>query len=451
MRRAIRRLARYLKRLRPAQLIVFAFLLLVVLGTLLLSLPAASADGRSCGALTALFTSTSAVCVTGLVVRVTAEQWSAFGLSVILCLIQIGGLGFMTIVSVFFFLLHRRIGLKQRMLIAQSLSLNEFDGVVRMTRHVLLGTLLFEGVGALLLTVRFCFVTSFPRALAWGVFHAVSAFCNAGFDIIGSNSMADFVGDPFVNLVLIALIVVGGLGFFVWDDLYRHRHFRELSVHTRLVLLMTAFLIVGGAVLFALLEWENPATLGALSPGKKLLAALFQSVTLRTAGFETIPQGAMREPSQALSLLLMLIGGSSGSTAGGAKTVTIAVLLLAVLTTMRGRSRVTVFGRSLADDQVRSALSLITMLLALAFGGAVFLSASQGFAFLPSLYETVSALGTVGTTTGLTPLLGTAGQLMIICFMFFGRVGIMTLSLGFLLGNRAVSRYQYAETRVLIG
>jgi trk system potassium uptake protein TrkH len=283
------------------------------------------------------------------------------------------------------------------------------------------------------------------------VFHAISAFCNAGFDILGTSSMARYVSDPAVNLILMALIVIGGLGFFVWEDILRNRRFSKLTVYSRLVLTMTAILIFGGAALFAVLEWNNSATLGGLSAPQKLLAALFQSVTLRTAGFESVPQGELTEASRALSLVWMLIGGSSGSTAGGAKTVTVAVLVMAAVSGVRGRSHVTAFGRTIADDQIRSALALVSMMIALTFGGAMFLSATQGFSLIDCLYETTSALGTVGTTTGLTPLLGTPARWMIICFMFFGRIGLMTISIGFLLGNRAEHRYQYAQTRVLIG
>ena len=451
MREIKRVLQKILRGLRPAQMIVLTFLTIIAVGTILLLLPFASRSGESCGLLTALFTATSATCVTGLVVAPTVLQWSAFGQVVIICLIQIGGLGFMTIISIFFYLLHRRIGLKQRMLIAQSFSVDDFDGLVPLVRRVVIGTLIFEGAGALLLTIRFCFETSFLQALAWGVFHAVSAFCNAGFDILGTTSLAQYVADPLINIVIMFLITIGGLGFFVWDDLYRNRGFRKLTVHSKLVLLMSAALVLAGAVLFAVLEWNNPDTIGSLSVGGKLLASLFQSVTLRTAGFESVSQGALTEASQALSVVLMFIGGSSGSTAGGAKTVTVLVLLLAVISGLRGQSRVTVFRRTIHDSQVRDALSIVMMMVVLAFAGAIVLSAMQGIPFAACLYETVSALATVGNTTGITSSLNMIGRLMLICFMFFGRVGIMTIGLGFLVGSRVQSRYQYAETRVLIG
>lgn len=451
MRETVKKIRRFVRGLRPAQLIVLVFLGIISAGTILLMLPFATVSGESCGLLTALFTATSATCVTGLIVQTTALYWSAFGKVVILCLIQIGGLGFMTIISVFFFALHQRLGLKQRMVIAQSLSIDDFDAVAELVRRTLIGTAILEGVGAILLTIRFCFETSFPQALVWGVFHSISAFCNAGFDILSSNSMADYVGDPLVNFVLIALIMIGGLGFFVWDDVYRNRSFRKLTVHSKLVLICSAALLVLGAGLFAILEWNNPATIGELPAAEKLLASLFQSATLRTAGFESVPQGAMTESSQAFSLILMFIGGSSGSTAGGAKTVTVLILALAVLSGLRGKQHVTVFRRTISDRQVRDALTLVMMMLALAFCGALFLSSTHEIGFLQCLYETVSALATVGTTTGITASLSAAGKVMLICYMFFGRVGIMTIGLGFLLGNRAESRYRYADTRILLG
>lgn len=418
-------------------------------------LPIASRSGQSCGALTALFTATSATCVTGLILVDTYVQWTAFGQSVILCLIQIGGLGFMSIISVFFFLLHRKIGLQQRLIIAQGFSLNKVDGVVHLVRDVLCWTLVFELLGASVLTLRFLGEFGFWQALRWGIFHSVSAFCNAGFDILGKlepgSSLCLFVDDPVVNIVIMSLIVVGGLGFYVWADLRKQRSWKRISVHTKLVLTITGLLIVGGAALFAVLEWNNPQTIGTLSTGDKILASFFQSVTCRTAGFASIPQGTLTDASKAVSTMLMLIGGSSGSTAGGIKTVTIGVLFLAAWGSARGKTRVTVFGRTIGNDQIRHAMTIMLLLVTLSFWGAVILSSAGSFSFIDSLYETASALGTVGLTTGITPLLGVGSKTLLIIFMFFGRVGIMTFSLGFLHGDRVDERYHYAETKVLIG
>ncbi|MCI8525848.1 MAG: potassium uptake protein, TrkH family [Oscillospiraceae bacterium] len=446
---------RYRRRFRTEQYIVLAFLTVILAGALLLMLPVASRSGESCGFLTAMFTATSATCVTGLVLADTYVQWSGFGQVVILTLIQIGGLGFMSIISVFFFLLHRKIGLQHRLVMAQGFSLNEMEGVVHLVRTVLLWTAIFEGTAAAILTVRFWGEYGLGQALRWGIFHAVSAFCNAGFDLFGKlepgSSLGLFVSDPVVNWVIIALIILGGLGFYVWVDLARHRRFSRLSVHTKLVLTITAFLVLGGAALFAVLEWDNPRTLGSLDTGEKLLASIFQSVTCRTAGFAALPQGELTEASKACSSVLMLIGGSAGSTAGGIKTVTIGILFLSAVSAARGQSRLSVFGRTIGADQVRQAMTIMFLMVTLAFSGAVILSAGGGFSFVDSLYETASALGTAGLTTGITPLVSTGAKWMLILFMFFGRVGIMTISFGFLLGNRAKERYRYAEAKVLIG
>ena len=442
-------------RLRTEQYIIIAFAAVILFGAILLTMPVASRDGHSSGFLTALFTATSATCVTGLTLVDTYLQWSAFGQIVIISLIQIGGLGFMTIASVFFFLLHRKIGLQQRLIIAQGFSLNDVDGVVHLVQNVLKGTFLFEFTGAAILTARFSRDVGFWRALRWGVFHSVSAFCNAGFDILGylkpGSSLACYANDFVVNMTIMLLIVIGGLGFYVWSDLMRRGGRRHLSLYTKLVLTITAILIVGGASLFAIFEWNNPATFGQFSSGGKALASFFQSVTCRTAGFATVDEGKLTEASKAISVLLMLIGGSSGSTAGGIKTVTFGVLILAAVSAMRGRSRVTAYGRTIANDQIRQAMTIMILMIGLAFGGAVFLSATNGFPFIASLFETASALGTVGLTTGITPTLNTASRILLIMFMYFGRVGIMTFSLSFLFGDRPEERYHYAEGKVLIG
>ncbi len=443
------------RRLRTEQTIVLAFLALVLLGAALLTLPAASRNGESCGFLTALFTATSATCVTGLVLADTWVQWSGFGQTVILSLIQVGGLGFMSMISIFYFLLHRKIGLKQRLIMAQGFSLNDVDGVVKLVRTVLLTTAAAEGLGALVLTLRFWPEHGFLQALCWGIFHSISAFCNAGFDIFGKlrpgSSLGLFVHDPVVNFTIIFMIVFGGLGFYVWADIARKRQFRKFSVHTKLVLLITALLLAGGALLFALLEWNNEATIGTYTTGEKLLAAFFQSTTCRTAGFASFDQGKLTDASKALSALLMLVGGSAGSTAGGVKTVTVGVLLLSMLSAARGRSRLTVFGRTIGQEQIRQAMTVMGLMVMLAFFGGMALSAANGFPFLDCFYETCSALGTAGLTTGITPLLGTGSRILLIVYMFFGRVGIMTVSFGFLLSDPVEERFQYAETKVLIG
>lgn len=449
------RIQRPLHRMRPAQIIVLVFLAIILLGAALLTLPVASESGQPADFLTALFTATSATCVTGLIVVDTGVYWSAFGKTVILIMIQIGGLGFMTIASIFFFALRQKIGLKQRLVLSQAFSMDDMSGIVRFVKNVLLGTLVVEGAGAVVLCLRFWPEFGFLRALKYGVFHSISAFCNAGFDILGDleagGSLCRYVADPVVNLTVMLLIVTGGLGFAVWGDVRRNRRFSRLTVYTRLVLLITAGLIFGGAAIFALLEWNNPGTIGNLTPGGKILASLFQSVTLRTAGFTTIDQNALGDVSKAVSDLLMFIGGSSGSTAGGVKTVTIGVVILYAVGTARGQSQVTAFKRAVSPRAVSQAIAIVLLVFALALFGAGFISVCDKVSLENSLYETISALCTVGLTTGITGSLGTASRLLIIIYMFFGRVGIMTISVGFMAANPASERTQYAQTKIMIG
>ena len=443
------------KALSATKTIAVTFAVIILAGTLLLTLPAASRSGVSCGFRPALFTATSATCVTGLVLYDTWTQWSGFGQTVILCLIEIGGLGFMSAATLVVFVLRKRIGLKQRMVMAQALSLNDMEGVVRIQKTVLIGSLAIEAIGALILTARFWPAYGFTTALKWGVFHSVSAFCNAGFDILGSiapgQSMIPFQSDPIVLLTLCALIVVGGLGFLVWQEIREKRCFRKLSVYARLVLVATLALILTGWVVTCLLEWNNPDTLGPMRWWEKLLNGLFQSVTLRTAGFAAIDQGKLTGAGKGFSMVLMLIGGSSGSTAGGLKTVTFFVLVLFAWARARGRSSVCVYSRTVPQSQVLDAMTIAMLMIALAMFGGVFISATSPIGFTDALYEAISALGTVGLSAGATGSLSIPAQILIIIYMYFGRVGVLTISLGFLMGDRAQERFQYAETSLLIG
>ena len=439
----------------PTRIIAITFAAIILAGTLLLMLPIASRTGQSNGFRTALFTATSATCVTGLVMGDTWSLWSGFGQAVIITMIEIGGLGFMSAASVVLFLFRRKVGLRQRMIMAQALSLNEMEGVVRLQKWVLFGSLTVQGIGALILFLRFLPQFGWGTALKWGLFHSISAFCNAGFDIFGAiepgKGVILFNADPVVCLTLMALVVVGGLGFFVWEEVVRVRRFKKFSVYTKLVLITTGVLLLFGTVVFLLLEWSNPKTLGDMPVWQKLLNSAFQSVTLRTAGFASVDQGAMTDGSKALSIVLMLIGGSSGSTAGGIKTVTVIVLLLFMWTRIRGRRTVTVFKRTIPGDKVVDAMTIIVIVVGLAFAGAIVVCTTSGVSFTDALYETASALATVGLTTGITPELSILSQFMIIIFMYFGRVGVLTISLGFLLGNKADDRFQYADTNLLIG
>jgi len=437
------------------KVIAIVFALIIFIGAMLLTLPAASRSGVSCGFHPALFTATSATCVTGLVLYDTWTQWSGFGQVVILCLIEIGGLGFMSAATMVVFLLRRRIGLKQRLVMAQALSVGDMDGIVKLQKTVLAGSFLIEGMGALILTLRFWPEYGLAKAVRWGVFHAVSAFCNAGFDIFGcitpGASLMEFQSDPVVLLTLGALVVVGGLGFLVWQEVAEKRKFRDFSVYTKLVLLTTLGLLLTGWASTALLEWNNPDTLGNMSLWDKLLNSLFQSITLRTAGFAAIDQALLTEGGKAVSMVLMFIGGSSGSTAGGLKTVTFVVLLLFISTRARGRSTVSAFRRTIPESQVLDAMTIGLIMLFLSVFGGIFISATSPVGFTDALYESVSALATVGLTAGVTGSLSVPAQLLIIVYMYFGRVGVLTISLGFLMGNRAEERFRYADTNLLIG
>ena len=443
------------KALSPTQIIAVAFVIIILLGAVLLMLPAASRDGNSAGFLPALFTATSATCVTGLVMFDTWTQWSGFGQVVIISLIEIGGLGFMSAASLVFFLLRRKVGLKQRMIMAQALSVQDMEGVVRIQKLVLTGSLSVQGVGALILLLRFWPDYGFWTALRWGVFHSISAFCNAGFDILGcvtpGASLIEFNSDPVVMLTLGVLVVIGGLGFLVWEEVARVRSFKKFSVYTKLVLLTTLVLLLGGAVCICALEWNNPATLGSMSFGDKLMNGLFQSVTVRTAGFAGIDQAAMTDGAKAVSIVLMLIGGSSGSTAGGAKTVTLVVLLLFLWARARGRETVTVFRRTIPGRQALDAMTIVSILVGLAVLGGIFICATSPVGFTDALFESVSAIATVGLTAGVTGKLSIAAQILMIIYMYFGRVGVLTISLGFLMGNKVEERFQYAQTNLLIG
>ena len=442
-------------RFSATQIIAIGFAAVILLGAGLLTLPAASRSGVSCGFFPALFTATSATCVTGLVLFDTWTQWSAFGQVVIITLIEVGGLGFMSAASIFVFLLRRKVGLRQRMVIAQALNLSDMDGVVRIQKLVITGSLSVQGVGALILFLRFLPEFGFQKALAWGVFHAISAFCNAGFDIFGSiapgQSIIIFNDDPVICLTLIALVTVGGLGFLVWEELARVRSFKKFSVYTKLVLIMTAAILAVGTLVILVLEWDNPATLGPMPVWQKVLNAFFQTGTLRTAGFASVDQAMLRDATKAFSVIVMFIGGSSGSTAGGLKTVTVVVLFLFIWAKARGKQSVHVFKRNIPAEKAVDAMTVTFITILLSLFGGMFISSVAPVSFLDGWFEAVSAICTVGLTAGVTPVLGMAAQGLIIAFMYFGRVGILTLSLGFLMGNKAKDRFQYADTNLLIG
>ena len=368
-----------------SRIMAFAFLGIILVGTLLLNLPAASRSGRSAGIMTSLFTATSATCVTGLVLRDTWTQWSLFGQLVILLMIQIGGLGFMSAASLAYMTLRRKIGMREQMVMAEAIGSSSMSNIVGHQRRLLARAFAVEGIGAAILTARFSVDYPFVQALKLGVFHSISAFCNAGFDILGFRepgvSFMQVHTDPVICVTAAALVILGGLGFLVWDDVLREKNPRRWNVYTRLVLVTTGVLLLGGMLSVCLLEWNNPATLGSLPFGEKLLAAFFQSMTLRTAGFAGLDQSLLTPAGKAVSIFLMLIGGSSGSTAGGLKTVTFVVLLMFLWNRMRGRYTVSVFHRTISDDHVLNAITIFILMITLSFIGATVICATAMTAY----------------------------------------------------------------------
>ena len=418
-------------KLSSLQIIALGFFIIILAGTCLLMLPCATRlpGGASFGE--ALFTATSATCVTGLVLRDTATYWSAFGQVVILLLIQTGGLGFMTIATLFLLLLRRRLGLRQREVVVDSVSYYQLGGLVPFIRRIFFGTLLAEGLGAALLSIRFVQDFGLGRGLYYGVWHAVSAFCNAGFDLMGAHSgeFSSFVaygGDPLVSLTLMGLILVGGAGFLVWDDLARNKlRWRRYRLQTKIVLFANLVLVAGGGLLFLLLERNN---LGAGKPlGRQMLEALFDAVTPRTAGFNTTDTAALSSGSLLLTMVLMFIGGSPGSTAGGVKTTTLSLLLLSVLSVFRRRENIQCFQRRIAPETLKNAVAIFTLYLLLFSTAAGLISMIDDVPLVSALFESASAIGTVGLSLGITGELSCASHMILAGLMYFGRVGGLTM------------------------
>jgi len=427
--------------LSTTHIIMISFLCVILLGSLLLSLPVSAADGEPVPYIDSLFTATTATCVTGLVTLTTATAWSLFGQTVILLLIQVGGLGIITVMAGVMLALHRRMGLTDRLLLQDSFNLNSLSGLSGFLGRVIIGTFAVEAAGALLyMTV---FVPEFgPRGIWYAVFNAVSAFCNAGMDVIGENSLMNYATNPLVNTVTSLLIVLGGLGFPVWWDILRvvglsvrkrnPRFLSHLTLQSKMALTATAILLLGGGLLILLLENNNPATLGNLSFFDKVQVALFQSVTTRTAGFATVDQSALSPATTALCLVLMFIGGSPVGTAGGVKTVTVLVLAAYAFSTVRGRQEVGLFHRRIPRDALRKSVAVVGMSFLIAAVSTLLLaSVTPDRPLADILYETVSATATVGLSRNLTPTLTTAGKLIVAVTMYLGRVGPISLAVAF--------------------
>ena len=438
-------------KLSHVRVITLGYFIMILFGTLLLMLPCATRDGIGAGPVTALFTATSASCVTGLVLQDTATYWSLFGQLVILALIQIGGLGFMTIAIFFFRLISKKSSLRERAVMAESINTTRMGDFSRIVRKIVIGTIALESAGGILLATYFVRQPElgFFKGVYYGFFHAISAFCNAGFDLMGGYSSFTSLSDNIlVNAVLIILIVVGGIGFLVWDDITACRFsFRKFSLHTKTVLTVTAILVLGGAVLLFVFEHNNTGIDKPLS--EEICVALFGSVTARTAGFNTVDTAALSSASKLITIILMFIGGSSGSTAGGVKTTTVAVILIFLIAGMRGQDNIHFYKRRIRDDILRKSVIIISTNLLLLLFGATVLCAVQGVSITDAVFETTSAISTVGMTTGITRDLNLISELVIIFLMYCGRVG--SISFGISLFERRKPPVSYPEESVTVG
>ncbi len=438
-------------RLSPPQILALGFGGIIIIGTMLLMLPLANTTGESMSFIDALFTATSATCVTGLVVVDTGTYFSPFGQVVIMLLIQVGGLGFMTMATLFALVFKRRISLKDRLVLQEAMNQSSMEGIVRLIRRVLLYSLVIETCGALLLTFRWAFDMPFGQALYYGIFHAVTMFNNAGFDLFGGfRSLTGYVYDPLVNFVVMFLIVSGGIGFIVMADLVDYRKTRKLSLHTKVVLSMTGALILIGAAVIFIFEFTNPKTLGSLNWGGKILGSFFQSVTPRTAGANTLDIGGLRQATQFFIVILMFIGASPGSTGGGIKTTTFTMMIAAVIAMMRGKDDIVLFRYRLVQERILKALTITLLALLLVITVAMILSTTENASFLSILFEATSAFGTVGLSMGLTPQLSLFGKLLISITMFAGRLGPLTLA--YALGpKKGKELYRHPEGKMIIG
>jgi trk system potassium uptake protein TrkH len=437
------------KSLSPAQILLVGYSAVIIVGTLLLVLPVSSRRGNI-SPLDAFFTATSATAVTGLTVVPTGSHFSVFGQVVILLLIQVGGLGIMTTSTVFALLLGRRIGIRQRLTIREDLGQLTMAGIVRLIKYILCLTFGIEFLGAVILFLRFISEMPLSRAAYFAVFHSISAFCNAGFDLFG-DSLESFRDDLVVNLTILFLLVLGGLGFSVIADLYlsKFKHTR-LSLHSKLVLVMTFALIFGGTVMVFILEYSNPRTIGELGFGQRLLASLFHGITPRTAGFDTISLGLFRTSTLFIMILLMFVGASPGSTGGGVKTTTFVTLILAVFSTIAGKEDVVAFEKRISHDTVGRALTVVMLASILIVFVTIVLTTVEDMPFIDILFETVSAFGTVGLSTGITRSLSGMGKTLIIITMFIGRVGPLTVAIA-LRDDKSKASFRYPEEKIMIG
>ena len=437
-----------MKELRPVQVILLGFLITIFAGSILLALPIATQSGQATPYIDALFTATTSVCVTGLIVETTMTYWSIFGQAVIILLVQIGGLGVITITTGMFFMLRKRITLGNRMLIQESMGLNTMTGLVPLVKKILIGTGIIEGIGAVLYATQYVPEFGIGYGIWAAIFNSISAFCNAGMDIVRDDGLRSYVTNPVMNFTTMGLIILGGLGFVVWKDLWQgfkkivkdkvpvKRMIQQWRFQTKIVLSITSFLILFGTILIFLFEYHNPATMESLSLPQKIQASLFQSVTTRTAGFETVAQAALTDASSLVSMFLMIIGGSPTGTAGGVKTVTFAILVFCVLSVAKQEESITLFKRRVPQNLLSKALAIIVINLIVLMTSVLLLLVFDHGTFMDSCYECVSALATVGLTKGLTPNLTIAGKVIIIITMYLGRVGPISMAIGFSQKNK---------------
>ncbi|WP_243155147.1 TrkH family potassium uptake protein [Romboutsia sp. CE17] len=458
MKSLLKKIMSYINSMHPAQIMVIGFAAVILLGAIILNLPIVTQSGESVGFINALFTATSAVCVTGLVVVDTATYWNHLGQIIIITLIQVGGLGFMTIATMFALLTKKKINLRERLLIQESLNQKDLSGLVKLTRYVILITFLIEGIGAILLSFTFIPQFGLGRGVWYSIFHAISAFCNAGFDLMGSvsgpfTSLISYVDNFMIVITISMLIILGGIGFPVMLDVINAKKFSKLNMHSKIVIITSGILIVIGTTLIFIVEFNNKNTLGTLSMPGKFLAALFQSVAARTAGFNTIDLPLLHESSLFIMMILMFIGASPASTGSGIKTTTLATLLITVKCFISGKSDIEVFERRISSSTITKAVGIFFIAVSLVVLGTLALSLTDpGFTLVECGFEIVSAIATVGSSIGGSPNLTAMGKIVVMIAMFIGRVGSLTIFIALLSkGARKKPPVRYPEGKIIVG
>jgi len=438
--------------LNTPEIVALGFATVILIGAILLNLPFASKSGESIGFVNSLFTAASAVAVTGLVVVDTATHWTTFGHVVILVLIQIGGLGFITMGTLFFLILGRRINFRRRVVMQEALNKITVGGVVRLAKYILIMTFMVEGIGAIILATRFIPIYGLGKGIWFSIFHSISAFCNAGFDLIGNfQSLTPFVSDPIITITVALLIIIGGLGFVVIFELLEKKNLRKLSVHSKIALSMTGFLLLLGYIIVMALEYNNPGTMGDLSVGGKFLSGFFHSVTPRTAGFNTLPMDQLAMGTVVMTMLFMFIGAGSAGTAGGVKVTTVGVVIATIVSTLRGRKETESFKRNLPRDLVNKSLAIISIAMAWVIIVTFVLSITEDADFMSILFEVISAFGTVGLSLGITTQLSVVGKLVITITMFVGRIGPLTLFMALAQRHQMPATISYPDEEIMIG